>query len=129
MSDAELLELYAIYFDAFAANMALVITLVFAYLIASYVSAQKLNAFQFYATSALFTIFTFSVVMGAHDISKRAASLQLENVRRITEDGSSISYVAAAGMPEYLPQYILGVCSIAIVLAVVFAISQRRRDT
>lgn len=129
MRDAELLELYAVYVDAFTANMAVLITLIFAYLIASYVSAKKLNPFQFYVTTGLFAVFTLSVALGARDMCQRAVSLQTEIVRRISMDESEISYVAPDGMPEFLPPYILGVSIVAIVLAISFAMSQRRRDT
>lgn len=121
-----MLELYAIYVDAFTANLTVLITLIFAYLVATYISVRKLNVYQFYVTTALFGVFTMSVAMGARDMCARAVSLQAEIVRRISIEGSEISYVSAGGMPEFLPPYILGVSIVAIVLAISFAISQRR---
>ena len=129
MSDAELLELYAIYVDAFAGNLTVVITLIFAYLIATYISAKNLGAFQFYTTTGLFAVATTGVALGGKDLSARSVSLQNEIVRRISMEGSEISYVSVFGMPEHVPPYILGVSIVAVFLAVSFAISQRRRDT
>lgn len=128
MTNAEILELYAAYVDAFTANITLLVTLVFAYLVASFVSAKKLKPYQFYVTSSLFAVFTISVAMGAKDTCARAASLQAEIVRRISEEGSQIPYVASDGIPEFLPSYILGVSIVSVLLAISFAITQRRRE-
>ena len=106
---AELLELYAIYIDGFTSNMMAVITLIFAYLVATYISAKNLGAFQFYATTTLFVVLTTSVASGARDLCARSVSLQSEIVRRISMEGSEISYVSVLGMPEHVPLYILGV--------------------
>ena len=127
MTDAELLELYVAYYDTFTANMAVMMTLIFAYLIATFVSAKKLKSYQFYATSVLFAVFTYGVVMGAVDTSARAASLQVEIVRRISEEGSQIGFVSTNGMPEFVPSQIFGLSIVSIFLAIGFAITQRHR--
>jgi len=128
VTDAEILELYAAYVDAFTANLALLLTLIFAYLVASFISAAKLRTYQFYVTSGLFAVFTMSVAIGARDTSARAASLQLEIARRISEEGSQIHFVSLDGIPEFLPSYILGVSIVSVLLAISFAITQRRRE-
>ena len=128
MSDAELLELYAIYVDAFAANVAIAMTLVFAYLAATYISAKNLNAFQFYLTTGLFAVFTWSVAMGAFDLGQRTVSIQSEILRRISMEDSQISYIAVDGMPGFIPPFILGVVAVAVVLSILFALSIRRGD-
>lgn len=127
MTDAELLELYAIYVDAFTANMTLMISLMFAFIVAIYVSAKKLNGFQFYLTTGLFVIFSLSAAMGARDTCARAVSLQSEIARRISMEGSQISYVSVDGMPAFLPSYVMGVSVLAILLAAGFGVSHRRR--
>ena len=129
MTDAELLELYVDYYDAFVANVAIVITLIFAYLVASYVSAQRLNISEFYGAAALFSTFTINTALGAQNLCLRAHSLQLEIVRRIELEDSSIAFVSKAGLPEFLPDYILIVSVVSVLLAVGFAFSQRRRST
>lgn len=129
MSDAELLELYAQYVEAFSANMTIAITLVFAYLVAAYLSAKKLSVIQFYSTTGLFAVFTLSVAMGAYDLGHRTVSIQSEILRRISAQDSQISYIAADGMPEFIPPYILGVIAIAVILSIAFAISFRQGDT
>ena len=129
ISDAELLELYAIYADAFVANVAIAMTLVFAYLAATYVSAKSLNAFQFYLTTTFFAVFTISVAMGAFDLGQRTVSIQSELLRRISLEDSQISYIAVDGMPSFIPPFILGVFVFAVLLSIVFAFSIRRGET
>lgn len=67
------------------------------------------------------------VAFGAWDTCQRAVSFQIEIVRRSAEGGSQIAFVSTAGMPEFLPPYILGVSVLAVILAVSFAIGQRGR--
>ena len=127
MSDAELLELYALYNDGFGSLMAQLITLIFAYIVASYIAAKRLSVFQFYLASSLFAVVTISVALGARDACARAISLQEEIIRRIEVEGSQISFVARDGIPSYLDSFILVICIIGVVLAISFAISERRR--
>ena len=127
MTDAELLELYALYNESFASIVALIITLIFAYIVASYVAAKHLSVFQFYLASSLFAVFTITVALGARDTCARARSLQEEIVRRIEAEGSQIGFVSRYGIPDYLDSYMLAISIIGVVLAIGFSISERRR--
>ena len=108
MSDAELLEMYVEYYNAFASNVTLIITLLFGYIIASVFAAQRLTLYQLIATTTLFVVFTLNVAMGARATCNTAYSLQVELVRRIDEEGSQIAYVSLDGFPEYLPLFFIG---------------------
>ena len=66
--------------------------------------------------------------MGAYELGLRTASIQSEILRRVSAQDSQISFIAADGMPEFIPPYVLGVIAIAVILSIVFAISIRRGD-
>ncbi|MEM9529849.1 MAG: hypothetical protein AAGA23_02900 [Pseudomonadota bacterium] len=127
MSDAELLELYSEYSQTFTGETSLLISLVFAYVVAMFVAARRLTNFQYVSMASLFALFALSVTMGLRGTCYRAVSLQQEIVRRVQEQGSEISFVATDGFPWFLPELIAALCFAAVIAALVFGHQQRRQ--
>ena len=103
MTDYELLSLYAEYAQLFATMVTVYISVVFAYLLASYVVASKLTSVQFWLLSLLFVFVSFDIVSGVWIHGARTASLQSEILRRIEVQGSQIAFVDPSGLPMWLP--------------------------
>ncbi len=127
MTDYELLSLYAEYAQLFATMVTVYISVLFAYLLASYIVASKLTSVQFWLLSLLFVFVSFDVVSGVRAHGARAASLQSEILHRIEVQGSQISFVDPSGLPMWWPNVILVTFLLISLIAVVFALQLRRK--
>jgi len=127
MTDYELLSLYSEYAQLFATMVAVYISVLFAYLLASYIVAEKLTRIQFWLLSLLFLYVSFDIVSGVRIHGARAASLQSEILRRIEAQDSQITFVDPSGIPMWLPDAIFATYLLISLIAVVFALQLRRK--
>ncbi len=127
MTDYELLSLYAEYAQLFATMVTVYISVVFAYLLASYVIASKLTSVQFWLLSLLFVFVSFDIVSGVQAHGARTASLQSEILRRIEAQNSEIAFVDPSGIPMWWPNVIFVTFLLISLIAVVFALQLRRK--
>ena len=127
MNDADLLELYSSYSQTFTGETTLFISMLFAYVVAMFIIANRLTHLQFGALTSLFGLFSISVTMGLRGTCRRAVSLQEEIVRRIESDGSNIAFVAIDGFPVFLPEIMFVLCLSGLALALLFGFIQHRR--
>jgi len=127
MTDYELLSLYSEYAQLFATMVAVYISVLFAYLLASYIVAEKLTRIQFWLVSLLFLYVSFDIVSGVRVHGARTASLQSEILRRIEAQDSQITFVDPSGIPMWLPDAIFAIYLFISLIAVVFALRLRRK--
>ena len=127
MTDYELLSLYTEYAQLFSTMVAVYISVLFAYLLASYIVAEKLTRIQFWLLSILFVFVSFDIVSGVWTHGARTASLQSEILRRIEAQNSEIAFVDPSGVPMWWPKVIFVTFLLISLIAVVFALQLRRK--
>ena len=127
MTNYELLSLYTEYAQLFVTMVTVYVSILFAYLLASYILADKLNRFQFWLLTVIFIAVSFDIASGIRIHGGRAASLQTEIMNRIEAPGSDIAFVDPSGLPEWLAPTVFVAYILTSLVAVAFAIQVRRR--
>jgi len=125
MTDYELLSLYTEYAQLFVSMVTVYVSILFAYLVAGYLVADKLTRFQFWLITGLFLFVSLDIASGIRIHGERAASLQGEIVRRIEAAESQIAFVNPSGLAEWLPPVIFVVYLLVSLIAVAFALHRR----
>jgi hypothetical protein len=129
MTDYELLSLYTEYAQLFVTMVTVYISILFAYLLATYIVADKLSRVQFWLLTLLFVAVSVDIASGVLIHGARAASLQTEILRRIETPGSEIAFVDPTGLQEWLPTTIFVIYLVITLVAVAFAFQLQRKRT
>ena len=106
--------------------MTMMTSIIFAYLVGMFITANRLSAILFWILNALFGLFVFSQAGGIYASGSQAHSIGLEIVRRVEAEGSEIAWLIMKPIPPHLPRVMFYFFLFAALLSVVFALIRRR---
>lgn len=106
------------------------VSIVFAFLVASYLVSSKLAPRIVAVVMVLYTLVAFWALWGLNRTAANLMASIAEIKRRVHEDGSSLGWLPATSIPDFMlhaiPLLITAVAVIAFVGSVVFFFHQRK---
>ncbi len=130
MTDYEMLSTVIEIVNALWAIFATYVSIVFAFLVASYLVADKLAPKIVSIVITLYTLVALWSVFGLNRISATASGMAFEIKRAVLEAGSSLGWHPIVGTPDQLfsaiPVFVTTVALVAYVGSIVFFFHQRK---